>query len=1038
MIWIIAGTSSAFAQSNVLDVTCNDTYTPIQTICKDGGRCGDNSVLQLTNPPQSSASPQDNINFINLANPGQPVDVTWMVEQIEVTASNTPSDDAVLISITGPATNPITPEVIDDDLPNPITDNTFHHTYTQTGVGSSAGKDVQIGVGPANTITNPIFQVAQYKVKCTPAADGGGTIKIEKDGPNNVQSPIFDVKLDGTTVSPAGSSQDGLKIGEMTDPIIVSAGSHTVSEDLTNLPFWQQDSINCRLLGGNSQNPGPVGPDLGATFTVATGSNYLCVVTNSLRDTGQIKIEKETLGDQGAFQFTHDLPVDAQTLASPFTLDTTGQQNNLDDTGFITVPAGTYSISETVLATGFTLKSATCTNKQGQSAGTPDNVTVGKNDEITCRFVNEKGAQTGSLEIQKVNVGGDAADIFGVTATKQPNPPGPVLPGQVSQNTPLTLNGLTTGTYVINEVAFPNNTSAADYDIQIACSGPQGSNGSTVVVDPTSQTPSVCTITNTRKAGLTIQKVSTGGVGDFAFTRDFGAPFNITTAAPNVPVSNAGSTFTGLTPGDTYTVTETVPAGWTLQSIDGQGCTQVGNSVQVTPQAGDNITCTFVNFKKTDDPMDEVTQLFVHRRVDNLLTHGPDRARLLRRMQDSSEPPPSLKDAGPIKLNGNQATVNSQGFMGLGATDQYAGHTAIRNGEVYQSYDYAVGEGDRGADYYGVSGTAPASNSIFSQIASQLTTIAGGTSSFKFSTSLSELRQAATEAEQRKQEQKMQEAGLSFAGEGFSNRTQSMRQGWDVWAEGHISKYNDGLGGYDRDGDFRILYVGADYALAPGVLIGALVQIDDTKEDVKNAGLTGEVEGTGWMAGPYIGIKLADNLFFDARAAYGTSENDIWLDDAATGYRKGSFDTDRWLASATLTGNQYFGNFRLSPQFGFAYGNEWYDDYFNNIGQLVPGRDIAIGRLNATLEAGYRFDLPDGTMIEPHISIAGLINFSDDDLVIGGQAIDNNDARAKLEGGVIIRTPEGYAIRAAASYDGIGQDDFEAYSGSLWINIPLN
>ena len=50
--------------------------------------------------------------------------------------------------------------------------------------------------------------------------------------------------------------------------------------------------------------------------------------------------------------------------------------------------------------------------------------------------------------------------------------------------------------------------------------------------------------------------------------------------------------------------------------------------------------------------------------------------------------------------------------------------------------------------------------------------------------------------------------------------------------------------------------MGADYVLAPGVLVGALVQVDDTKEDTDDPELKGEIDGTGWMAGPYLGVRL--------------------------------------------------------------------------------------------------------------------------------------------------------------------------------------
>ncbi len=38
----------------------------------------------------------------------------------------------------------------------------------------------------------------------------------------------------------------------------------------------------------------------------------------------------------------------------------------------------------------------------------------------------------------------------------------------------------------------------------------------------------------------------------------------------------------------------------------------------------------------------------------------------------------------------------------------------------------------------------------------------------------------------------------------------------------------------------------------------------------------------------------------------------------------------------------------------------------------------------------------------------------------------------------MVRMQNGLGLRAAGTYDGIGADDFEAYGGSLWINVPLD
>lgn len=226
--------------------------------------------------------------------------------------------------------------------------------------------------------------------------------------------------------------------------------------------------------------------------------------------------------------------------------------------------------------------------------------------------------------------------------------------------------------------------------------------------------------------------------------------------------------------------------------------------------------------------------------------------------------------------------------------------------------------------------------------------------------------------------------------------------------------------------------------LSPNVLVGTLVQFDMTNEDVKDPDLRGSVDGRGWMAGPYIGIKLTDNLVFDARAAWGTSDNDIELYDEAAQWRKGSFDTTRWLATASLTGNWYHGPWRLTPQVSLAYGHEEYDTYKNSLGQTVDGAGISIGRATFGTEVRYRIMTSDGTLVEPHLGISGIWNFDSDDLVINGAVVETNKSRAKLDGGIVVRRQEGMGLRAAVSYDGIGESDFEAWSGQLWLNIPLN
>jgi hypothetical protein len=76
---------------------------------------------------------------------------------------------------------------------------------------------------------------------------------------------------------------------------------------------------------------------------------------------------------------------------------------------------------------------------------------------------------------------------------------------------------------------------------------------------------------------------------------------------------------------------------------------------------------------------------------------------------------------------------------------------------------------------------------------------------------------------------------LSFEGPSSAERV-ALRDTFDIWNEGHSAKYDADIGGIDREVDSAC----ADYVLAPDVLVGAIVQIDDT--DIDDPSLNGEIE----------------------------------------------------------------------------------------------------------------------------------------------------------------------------------------------------
>ena len=675
--------------------------------------------------------------------------------------------------------------------------------------------------------------------------------------------------------------------------------------------------------------------------------------------------------------------------------------------------------------------------------------------ETFCQCTGD--AQTPTITVRKETVDSNnnplnTSDNFGFEIT--PLNPNITFDLNTQTNNPQTSQAFTVATgqsYTIAET--PTNPWALQ---SVSCQINNGTpfsptiTNNAITLDPLGSTDeAVCTFRNRfedgppppteAKGSLEVRKVTIGGDGLFEFT---------VSGQPSFSLKNGQDKIFRDLPVGAYTIREAdLPKGWELQNVScNKGGKRTKNGINVSLGDGDAISCTFTNFKKEDEVMENLTRLFVHRRVDNLLTYGPGRSRILRRLQEPEVQP--LK-GGPLKFSDERSGSDEEsGVVTKGnpvlAPEAYS--RSLNNNGIHGQQSpallgrEAVDQRSNALDIASGqrSSSAQRSTGIFSSVGAQLVPLATGQNNYRFAMSLSDARAAAAEAEAQAQTKKLEDAGLGFTEHPYLFPYADLRQGFDIWVEGQFARYDDSSGGIDRDGDFSVLYFGADYTLTPDILVGALVQVDFTDEDIKDSELRGNIDGTGWMAGPYVGLKLTDYLFFDARAAWGTSSNDIWVSDKLTGRRSGNFDTDRWLATAALTGNHNFGAWRLSPQIGIDYGSESFDTYSNSLSQNVSGNRSSIGRLRGGAELGYRMQTSGGTIVEPTVSITGLWDFDNDDFSVDGVPVDYDDTRAKVEGGLIVTMPSGWSVRGAATYDGIGASDFDAYGGQFWLSVPLN
>ncbi|EFL90885.1 autotransporter domain-containing protein, partial [Ahrensia sp. R2A130] len=248
---------------------------------------------------------------------------------------------------------------------------------------------------------------------------------------------------------------------------------------------------------------------------------------------------------------------------------------------------------------------------------------------------------------------------------------------------------------------------------------------------------------------------------------------------------------------------------------------------------------------------------------------------------------------------------------------------------------------------------------------------------------------------------------------------------WDFWAEGQFA-FSDAAA---ESGEFAIAHFGLDYLLSPQALVGFSFQYDQTKfkDDVA------QVNGQGWMIGPYGTIKLGQNFHFDARAAWGQSRNDI----NPFGTYTDTFDTSRWLISAALIGDFEVGYWNITPGLELSYISETQEAYSDSLNIGIPERTVSQGEVRIGPKFSRNFEFSEDKTISVFGSFEGVSAFGD-----GGQ-FTNGSIAAETLGitgstrlGFDITSTGGAKISLSGGLGGIGSNA-NIYSGAVKLSIPL-
>ncbi len=397
---------------------------------------------------------------------------------------------------------------------------------------------------------------AGWRLDSAVCSDGSPVNAVQIDPGEDVTCTFTDTRLDTIVVVKRAVGGDGtfafaspqlgafnlktLKGEQQTSFANLAPGAYSISE---NVPAGWTASVADPVCsnGDNASN-----------ITMTAGETVVCVFVNLKQDT--IVVEKRTVGGDGTFAFS-------SPQLGAFDLSTTGGSASRS---FTNLQPGPYSLAESVPA-GWVQSGATCSD-----GSNPSSINLAPGATVSCVFTNTR---LSSITVVKNATGGDGSFAFSSPQLGAFNLA--TTAGAARQ----TFANLAAGAYGLSEVA------QSGWDLTGAtCS--DGSNPATI--DLAAGENVTCSFANQKRGSLTVVKNTVGGDATFDFTNPALGAFQLTTAN-----GTAQRSFSDLAPGS-YSVAESVPAGWQLQSAT---CSDGSNPANINIGAGENVTCTFTNRK---------------------------------------------------------------------------------------------------------------------------------------------------------------------------------------------------------------------------------------------------------------------------------------------------------------------------------------------------------------------------------------------------------------------------------------------------------
>ena len=238
----------------------------------------------------------------------------------------------------------------------------------------------------------------------------------------------------------------------------------------------------------------------------------------------------------------------------------------------------------------------------------------------------------------------------------------------------------------------------------------------------------------------------------------------------------------------------------------------------------------------------------------------------------------------------------------------------------------------------------------------------------------------------------------------------------DLWGEGVFGRYKTG----DAKGHYGVVHAGIDRLVGRDMLVGVGTQYDRVVRKGKSDKQVADVEGHGWMAGPYVTARLNENLYFDGGIRAGTSSNRITMPGAGF---SDTFSSWRWGAHATLLGDFDAGRFNIRPSVGFAWFEETAKAWKDGGGVSIPKVTTRKGDLEAGMRVSHT--MPDGQSSQ-YVEVEGVFAVAGS----GGKG-----DRLRVGTGATVALPFGGVLDAGVLFEGLGGGNWEAYAVKLGYSV---